>query len=180
MVKTFIRVLLLSFVFLGGGKFHWHGQHFAGLDASLSLLSSRNNLGLTGTASSCCQTSVFAKERPSVSQYLSRVRRQAFPRSNQERRARIGWRGEWKELKLLWAFIVFSLKCLLGGPPTASRSCNCLGCLPLWLASSPRTFIRLYSCRRFTFRCLVPSLLATLRLDSEFAGGLRINLPCDR
>ena len=32
----------------------------------------------------------------------------------------------WKELKLLWAVVVFSLKCLLAVSPAAFRSGDCL------------------------------------------------------
>jgi hypothetical protein len=43
-----------------------------------------------------------------------------------------------------------------------------------------RSFSRLYACRRFSFCSLVANLLATLRLDSEFVGRLRVKLPRDR
>lgn len=81
--------------------------------------------------------------------------------------------------QLLWVVFVFRLRCLFAVCPTALRNGNRPNWHPWCLAISPRAFSPFYVCRRFAFRSLVASLLATFWFGTEFVRRPDINLPSD-
>jgi len=72
----------------------------------------------------------------------------------------------WKELQQLCVVVVLSLKAFLAVLATTLGSAAVLTAFCSGLLVRPRTVSPFYACRRFTFRRLVASLLATLWSDS--------------